>query len=128
MLFLVWSVQVGHSFAAFIQEHERSAKAIMRQCTDMLIHTSLSPGQEPQHALDDKVGHKPAHSARSDSVVNIGCFKQVGDETVDGQPALELFAEDLEAGQGFGKGQEAGPEAHCDRSGIGLDSFVCNIW
>ena len=97
MLFLVWSVQVGHSFAAFVQEDESSAEAIVRQSTDMLIHTSLSPGQEPQHALNDEVGHKPAHSARSDSIVNVGCLKEVGDETVDGQPALELLAEDLEA-------------------------------
>jgi hypothetical protein len=128
VLFLVRSVQVGHSFAALIQEDESSAKAIVRQSTDMLIHSSLSPGQEPQYALDNEIGHKPTHSARSDSIVNIRRFKEVGDETVDGKPALELLAEDLEAGQGFGEGQEASSETHCDRSGIGLDSFVSNIW
>lgn len=58
----------------------------------------------------------------------IGCFKEIGDEAVDGKTAAECLAKDLEPTELLGKGEEAGTEAHCDGFGVGFDGLVGNIW
>lgn len=112
MLLLVGSVEVGHSFAALVEEDECATEAVVGKGTDVLVHASLCSGQEPEDTLDDKVGYEPAETAGGDGAVHIGCFEEVGDQAVDGKTAFELLAEDLEAGESFGEGEEAVAEAH----------------
>lgn len=49
----------------------------------MLVHPSLSTGQEPQDAFDDEVGDEPAHAALGYSVVDVRGFEEVGNEAVN---------------------------------------------
>lgn len=84
----------------------------MGECANVLVHASLGAGEKPEDALDDEVGDEPAEAAGGYGAVDIGCFEEVGDEAVDGEAAFELLAEDFEAGEGFGEGEEAVSEAH----------------
>lgn len=94
----------------------------------MLVHTSLRTGKEPQHSLDYKVGNKPAQAASSYSMVDVGRLKEVSDEPIDGQSALELSSEDFETGECLGKGEEASSKAHGDGFGVCFDGFVRNVY
>lgn len=84
----------------------------MREGANVLVHAGLSAGKKPEDALDDEVRDEPAKAAGGYGAVDVCGFEEVGDEAVDGEAAFELFTEDFEAGESFGEGQEAGPEAH----------------
>lgn len=50
----------------------------------MLVHASLSASEEPEYALDDEVGYKPAHSALRYCAMDVCSLEEVGDKTIDG--------------------------------------------
>ena len=98
-----------------------------RQLVEGVLAVDGAGGLGGGGALDHEVGDEPAETGLSDCAVDVGGFEQVGDESVDGEAAFELLAEDLEATECFGEGEEAGTETHCHGGGIGFDGFVGNV-